>query len=500
MLFLENKRGSMSGTNDLRRIARQAMLHRGFLPDFSAAALQQSASIGTAPRAAEPAIRDLRALLWLSIDNDESRDLDQVSVARPLADNATQLLVGIADVDALVERGSPVDDHARTNTTSIYTAAQIFPMLPERLSTNLTSLADRQERLAVVVEMTVMADGSITDTDVYRALVFNHARLAYNDVSNWLDDKAPAPAAISDSPELQQQIRIQEAASERLRKVRHALGAMRLETIQAETVFTNGGLSDLRPATKNRAKELVEDQMIAANGVTARFLEYKGLASLRRVLQTPKRWDRIVALAANYGERLPSTPDVVALSAFLQRRRQADPARYADISLSIIKMLGSGEYGVDVPGRRVEGHFGLAVSDYTHSTAPNRRFPDLVTQRLVKAAIAGDHTPYSEEELNIIARHCTEREDEAAKVERQVRKSAAAMLLESHIGREFDAIVTGAADKGTWVRINKPVAEGRVVRGAQGLDVGDHVRVKLLGVDIERGFIDFATDNSAKRA
>jgi exoribonuclease-2 len=486
----------MPGMNDLRRIARQAMLQRGFLPDFSAAALQQSASTAAAPRVAEPAIRDLRALLWLSIDNDESRDLDQVSVARALTADATQLRIGIADVDTLIERGSPIDDHARTNTTSIYTAAQIFPMLPERLSTDLTSLADRQERLAIVVEMTVNADGSITDTDVYRALVFNHARLAYNDVSHWLDNKAPVPAAISDSHELQQQVRIQEAASQRLRNVRHAMGAMRLETIQAEAVFTNGGLSDLRPATKNRAKELVEDQMIAANGVIARFLEHKGLASIRRVLQTPKRWDRIVALAASHGERLPDIPDVAALSAFLQRRRTADPARYADISLSVIKMLGSGEYGVDAPGQRTEGHFGLAVSDYTHSTAPNRRFPDLVTQRLVKAAIAGNRAPYNEDELRLIASHCTEREDEAAKVERQVRKSAAAMLLESHVGREFDAIVTGAADKGTWVRINKPVAEGRVVRGSQGLDVGDHVRVKLLGVDIERGFIDFALANS----
>lgn len=486
----------MSNMNDLRRIARQAMLDRGFVPDFSAAAVKQSASIGTAPRAAEPAIRDLRALPWLSIDNDESRDLDQLSVAQALADGATKLLVGIADVDALVERGSPIDDHAGTNTTSIYTAAQTFPMLPERLSTDLTSLADHQERLAVIVAMTVTADGSIRDTSIYRALVFNHAKLAYNHVSDWLDGKVAAPAAISASPELQQQIRIQEATSERLRKVRHALGAMSLETIQADAIFTSGGLSDLRPATKNRAKELVEDQMIAANGVTARFLEDQGLVSIRRVLHAPKRWDRIVALAASHGERLPSTPDVVALGAFLQRRRQTDPGRYADISLSVIKMLGSGEYGLDVPGRAIEGHFGLAVNDYTHSTAPNRRFPDLVTQRLVKAAIAGTDAPYSEEELRSIARHCTEREDEAAKVERQVKKSAAAMLLESHIGREFDAIVTGAADKGTWVRINHPVAEGKVVRGSQGLDVGDRVRVKLLGVDMERGFIDFATAGS----
>lgn len=486
----------MSNMNDLRRIARQAMIDRGFLPEFSEAALQQSSTVHRAPGADEPGIRDLRKLPWISIDNDESRDLDQVSTAEALADDATKLLVGIADVDVLVERSSPVDEHAHSNTTSIYTAAQIFPMLPERLSTDLTSLADRQERLAVVVEMTVTADGSIANPSIYRALVFNHAKLAYNDVSNWLDGKAPIPAPIADSAELQQQVHLQEAASERLRKVRHSLGALSLETTQAETIFTNGGLSDLRPATKNRAKELVEDQMIAANGVTARFLEDKGLVSIRRVLQKPRRWDRIVALAASFGDRLPDTPDVIALSAFLQRRRQADPARYADVSLSVIKMLGSGEYGLDVPGRPIEGHFGLAVSDYTHSTAPNRRFPDLVTQRLVKAAIDGERTPYTEEELRIIARHCTEREDEAGKVERQVRKSAAAMLLQPHIGREFDAIVTGAADKGTWVRINNPVAEGKVVRRPEGLDVGDRVRVKLLGVDVERGFIDFAAERS----
>lgn len=485
----------MSNMNDLRRIARQAMLDRGFLPDFSAAALKQSTSTEETLPAVGPAIQDLRTLPWLSIDNDDSRDLDQVSVARELGDGATKLLVGIADVDTHVERASPIDDHARANTTSVYTAAQIFSMLPEKLSTDLTSLLDRQERLAVVVEMTVAADGSISDTNVYRALVLNHAKLAYNAVSDWLDGKASVPAAIGNSPELQQQVQLQEAASQRLRQVRHALGAMNLETIQADSVFTNGTLSDLRPATKNRAKELVEDQMIAANGVVARFLEHKGFASIRRVLRAPRRWDRIVALAASYGERLPSTPDVSALGAFMQRRRQADLAHYADVSLSVVKMLGSGEYGLDVPGQPVEGHFGLAVNDYTHSTAPNRRFPDLVTQRLVKAAIAGHQTPYSEAELREIARHCTEREDEAAKVERQVKKSAAAMLLESHIGREFDAIVTGAADKGTWVRINKPVAEGKVVRGAQGIDVGDRVRVKLLGVDVERGFIDFAAVN-----
>ena len=466
------------------------MLDRGFLPDFAPAALQQANSIENA-RGLEPGVRDLRSLPWLSIDNDDSLDLDQLSTAEALADGTTKLLVAVADVDSLIKRSTPIDDHAHNNTTSIYTAAQIFPMLPEKISTDLTSLADHRERLAVVIEMTVAADGSVADSDVYRALVFNHAKLAYNSVASWLDGSGAAPPAISDAPELQQQIRIQEAASEALRKVRYEQGAMRLETIQAEPVFTSGSLSDLRAATKNRARELVEDQMVAANGVTARFLERKGFASIRRILHTPKRWDRIIALAASFGERLPDKPDVVALSEFLQRRRAADPARYADVSLSVIKMLGSGEYGLDTPGENVEGHFGLAVSDYTHSTAPNRRFPDLVTQRLVKAALAGKQTPYSAEDLRVIAQHCTTREDDATKVERQVRKSAAALLLQSRIGQEFDAIVTGAADKGTWVRISRPVVEGKVVRGAQGLDVGDRVRVKLVDLNVEKGFIDF---------
>lgn len=485
----------MADMKELRRLARQAMLERGFLPEFSRAATDQAQRLDEAiPDGAIPdSVRDLRKLPWISIDNDESLDLDQLATAEALADG-TRLRVAIADVDARVPHGSPIDDHARTNTTSIYTAAQIFPMLPERLSTDLTSLADRSERLAVIVEMIVTPDGAIAGSTLYRALVFNHAKLAYNSISAWLDG-GELPERLRDMPHLQEQVRIQEAASNALRNARAAHGAMSLETTQAETVFTGGVLSDMRPATKNRARETIEDQMIAANGVTARFLEERGFASIRRILHTPRRWDRIVALAASFGDRLPQTPDVIALSTFMQRRRQADPARYADVSLSIIKMLGSGEYGVDVPGEATEGHFGLAVNDYTHSTAPNRRFPDLVTQRLLKAALAGTPSPYDVEALRAIASHCTKREDDAGKVERQVRKSAAAMLLQSRIGQEFDAIVTGAADKGTWVRIHRPAVEGKVVRGAAGLDVGDRARVRLIGVNVERGFIDFAAVN-----
>jgi exoribonuclease-2 len=430
-------------------------------------------------------------LPWLSIDNDDSLDLDQLSVAEVIGNGLTRILVAIADVDCLVRKASTVDDHARLNTTSVYTAAQIFPMLPEKLSTDLSSLADRQERLAIIVEMHVDADGMIGGSDLYRAWVFNRAKLAYNSVSAWLDGQAAAPQAIAHSEELQQQLRIQDAVARALRAVRHTAGAMTLETIQADAVFQNGELRDLRAAQKNRAKELIEDLMVAANGVTARYLSAKGLPSIRRVLKTPRRWDRIVKLAAEHSERLPDVPDAKVLSAFLDRQRKVNPAQFPELSLAVIKMLGSGEYGVDIPGQHVDGHFGLAVNDYTHSTAPNRRFPDLVTQRMLKAAFASAPPAYSVEDLQAIARHCTEQEDDANKVERQVRKSAAAMLLESQIGRQFDAIVTGASEKGVWVRVNHPVAEGKVMRGERGLDVGDRARVRLMSVDVERGFIDF---------
>jgi exoribonuclease-2 len=277
-----------------------------------------------------------------------------------------------------------------------------------------------------------------------------------------------------------------------MKQVRHQHGALSLETLQARPVFDGDELADLRAEKKNRGTELIEEFMIAANGVTARYLQDKGFASLRRVLRVPKRWNRIVALASDYGTRLPVKPDIKALEEFLVKRRQADPVRFPDLSLSVIKLLGRGEYVVEAPGREVEGHFGLAVKDYTHSTAPNRRYPDLITQRLLKAALAGIQSPYNAAELGELAGHCTEKEDAAAKVERQVEKSAAALLLEPRIGEQFDAIVTGASDKGTWVRISQPATEGKVVRGYQGLDVGDHVRVKLIDTNVERGFIDFA--------
>jgi VacB/RNase II family 3'-5' exoribonuclease len=468
------------------------MLDRGLLPDFSAAVVAETRSITNAAVTADSSVRDLRQLLWASIDNDDSLDLDQLTVAEQLPDGAVKIFVAVADVDAIVKKGSAIDGHARTNTTSVYTAAEIFPMLPEQLSTNLTSLADGMERLAVVIEMEVGADGAVGKSDIYRAVVLNHAKLAYNSVAAWLDGTAPAPARISAVPGLDQNLAIQDRVAQAMKKRRHQHGALTLETIEARPVFDGTSLTDLRADHKNRATELIEDFMIGANGVTAAYLEQKGFPALRRILRSPERWARIVELAKDLGESLPSQPSCQALQEFLEKRRQADPAHFPDLSLSTVKLLGRGEYVLELPGQTVEGHFGLAVKNYTHSTAPNRRFPDLITQRLLKAALSGAPTLYRNDELAELARHCTEQEDNATKVERRVRKSAAALLLESRVGERFDGIVTGASAKGTWVRIEHPAAEGKVVRGYKGLDVGERVAVELVDADVERGFVDFA--------
>ncbi|HTO70878.1 MAG TPA: RNB domain-containing ribonuclease [Myxococcota bacterium] len=487
--------GQHSGKPDLRGIARRAMTDRALLPDFSGAALIQVARLTEADASAaagERGLRDLRDRLWLSIDNDDSLDLDQLSVAEPLAKGAVKLYVAIADVDALVAKSSAVDDHARANTTSVYTAAQIFPMLPEKLSTDLTSLRQDVDRAALVVELTVEADGAIADSSVYRASVRNRAKLAYNGVAAWLEGTAPAPAPVTALKGVDEQLRVQDKLAQLLRARRLDQGALTLETVEARAVFDDGTLTDLVPERRNRAKDLIEDLMIAANGVTARFLQAKKLPSLRRVLRSPERWAKIVELAASVGEKLPAEPSNAALEAFLKKRCVADPARFVDLSVSVVKLLGRGEYDVELPGQKPTGHFALALRDYTHSTAPNRRFPDLITQRLLKCALAGARSPYSNGELNALASHCTEQEDAATKVERTVRKSAAALLLSSHVGETFDALVTGASSKGTWVRIAHPAAEGMLVRGAEGADVGDKLRVKLVRTDFQRGFVDFA--------
>jgi exoribonuclease II len=483
----------------LHQIAVEAMRSRGLLPAFAPQALQEAEAARHITPERNNTILDLRHLIWFSIDNDDTRDLDQLSVAEALAGGVTRLMVAVADVDAKVAPGGAVDSHAAANTTSVYTAASVFPMLPEVLSTDLTSLHEGQERLAVVVDMQVSADGTLAESTIYRALVLNRAKLTYDAVSAWLDGSAPAPAQVASVPGLEDQVRLHDAVAGQLRQWRQTRGALNVNTISARPVFKDGQLIDLQPDEKNRAKDLIADLMIAANGTTARFLASKGFPSLRRFLQAPRRWDRIVLLAAGHGVQLPAAPDALALDRFLSARRLADPAGFADLSLAVVKMLGSGEYAA-APARPADaagsagseqGHFGLAVNDYAHSTAPNRRFPDLVTQRLLKAAIAGAPPPYSTEQLTEIARHCTLQEDNASKVERQVLKAAGAWLLQGRVGEVFDAIVTGAAAKGTFVRISRPLLEGRVVRGFEELDVGDKVRVRLLSVEAEKSFIDF---------
>lgn len=476
---------------DLQEIARRALIERDFQPDFPAKAREETRRIAEKlPRILEEDdgayVQELRDLFWFSIDNVDTRDLDQLSFAEGERDGDIRLRVAIADVSVLVRPDSAIDQRAYQNTTSIYTPAGTFPMLPKELSEGLTSLHEGEDRLAVVVDMTVDADGSIKESEIYRAWVRNHQRLVYRVVGAWLEGNGEMPGG-----RIGEQLRLHDEVTERLRKHRHERGALRLETIEARPVFQNGVLTDLAEEEKDRAKELIEDVMIAANGVTATFLENRGLPSLRRLVRSPARWPRIVVLAKEHGTDLPAEPDPAALNAFLEKSRAADPDKFPELSLSVVKLLGSGEYTVDVPGRPSPGHFGLAADDYTHSTAPNRRYPDLVMQRLLKAALADRESPYDAAELEEIARHCTEREDEANKVERLVRKSAAAMLLQSRTGDWFNGVVTGASDKGTWVRVFHPSAEGRLERGFRGLDVGDRVRVRLDSVDIARGFIDF---------
>ncbi len=481
--------GGRFARSQLRRIARRVMLARGLAPDFPPAALDELQAI-TAP-ASDPAARDLRHLVWCSIDNDDSRDLDQLSVAAALPGGATRLLVAIADVTATVRPGSALDAHAGQNTTSVYTAAETFPLLPEKLSTGLTSLNPAEDRLALVTDMVFAPDGGLTAAEIYPASVRNQAKLAYAGTAAWLEGKAPPPPALAAVPGLAEKLRLQHRVAGQLAALRHRQGALSLATRQTRPVFSGDQLAGLEADTPNAAKQLIEDLMIAANGVAARFLASRNLPSLRRVVRTPAHWDLIVELAGEQGGRLPPAPDARALEEFLVAAQAAHPAIFPDLSLSVIKLLGAGEYVLEVPGGAAPGHFGLAVRDYSHSTAPNRRYPDILTQRLLKAALAGRPSPYAEEELAALAQHCTTQEDAARKVERQVGKSAAALLLAPHLGEQFDAIVTGAAEKGVWVRIPSPPVEGKLDHPPAGLRVGHRLRVQLVHTDVERGFIDF---------
>jgi VacB/RNase II family 3'-5' exoribonuclease len=491
----------------LSSIAQRVMLERGLLPDFSKAALAELEQLQPSAALESNTIRNLRKLIWASIDNNDSRDLDQLTVAAALPDDQVKILVAIADVDSAVKKGSALDQHAQTNTTSVYTAAEIFPMLPEKISTEVTSLNFEAPRLAIVVEMLIGADGAINASNLYRGWVSNHAKLAYNSVAAWLDQKGDLPIEIAAVPGLAENLKLQDRAAQSLKNFRHAQGALSLETIEARPVFDGDQIRTLEIDEKNRAKEIIENFMIAANGITARYLSARGFPSLRRVVRTPKRWERIVAIAADHKFNLPELPDSKALEEFLVKQKAADPLRFPDLSLAVIKLLGAGEYVAELPGPVLEpglprgevpGHFGLAVKDYAHSTAPNRRYPDLLTQRLLKAALDGKPTPYTKAELDELAIHCTQAEDAANKVERQVEKSAAALLLESRIGEQFDSIVTGASEKGTWVRLLSVPVEGKVVQGSEGLDVGDRVRVQLLETNVERGFIDFKKISPSK--
>lgn len=466
------------------------MLRNGFQPDFSDAVRAQVASL---PRQAASGadVRDLRSLLWSSIDNDDSRDLDQIEYAEALPNGAIRLLIGIADVDAFAPQGSPIDQHAQAETTTVYAGVMNFPMLPEELSTGITSLLEAQDRLAMVTEFQVSAEGEIGDHSVYRARVQNRAQLHYSDIGPWLDGAAAPPQHIANNTGIQEQLKLQDRAAAALSKDRYAHGALNIDNQETRPVLVHGEITDIETAAKNRASGLIEEFMVAANECVARILEEKRVPSIRRVVKTPERWPRIVELAAKYGERLPDTPDSKALNDFLTRRRAADPDHFADVSLAVIKLMGPGEYVVQKPGEAEVGHFGLAVQDYTHSTAPNRRFADIVTQRLLKAVLAGAASPYSDNELEAIAKNCTDKAGAARKVERQMQKSVAAIAMQHHIGQTFEAIVTGASAKGTFVRVMNPAVEGMLQHPPVGTDVGEKVRVKLTAADPQRGFIDF---------
>ena len=474
---------------NLQADAHQEMLDNGFQPDFTPDMTAQLVAIRTAaPIAPGPAVKDLRALLWSSIDNDSSRDLDQIEYAEALPDGGVRVLVGIADVDGTVPKGSPIDVHAAAEGTSVYTGVTTFPMLPEELSTGLTSLNEAAGRASVIIEIAVGADGSIQTGQSYRALVVNRAQLTYSATGAWLEGTAAAPPKVAVSAELQAQLKLQDDIAQKMRIARYAAGALSIESIETTPTMAEGHVTGIQTMLKNRATELIEEFMIAANEVIARQLASSGVASIRRVVKTPERWPRIVELAATFGEHLPAAPDSGALNAFLTKRRAADPVHAPDLSLAIVKLMGPGEYVVDRPGDAPQGHFGLAVHDYTHATAPNRRFADLVTQRLIKSGARA----YSADELDVIARNCTLREDAARKVERSMKKRIAAVALAPRVGETFNAVVTGVTPKGTFVRVLEPPAEGRVMHGEQGMDVGDRVRVKLIDTDPRRGFIDFA--------
>ena len=473
--------------------AHAVMIEHGFQPEFPAGAAAELAAIQAHPAAPDaPGAQDLRSLLWSSIDNDTSKDLDQIEWAEQLPDGRIRVLVGVADVDARVGKGTVIDSHAQSETTSVYTGVVVFPMLPTELSEGITSLNENEDRLAIVVEYTVDATGTVADGKAYRALVKNRAQLAYPSIGAWLEETGPAPAKVAASADLTAQLKLQDAAAQRMVDGRFQHGALDLETIETRPVMLKDEAVDITSLEKNRATSLIEEFMVAANGVVARAFEDAGIASIRRIVRTPKRWDRIVEVAAGLGTTLPAEPDSKALNDFLLAQKKKDPDHFPDLSLAVVKLMGPGEYVLVKPNEVSPGHFGLAVQDYTHSTAPNRRFPDVIGQRILKAHIAKGAQPYSSDELNAIAARCTLMEDNARKVERDMQKRIAAVVLHPRIGQSFPAIVTGVNNYGTFVRTLNPHVDGMVVSGGKGLDVGDKVTVKLVSTNPEKGFIDFA--------
>jgi len=477
---------------DLQAIARQVMLEHGFEPDFPPPIALELAALKSKSLVVAPngEVRDLRQLLWSSIDNDTSKDLDQIEVAEQLSNGDVKVLIGIADVDALVRKDSAIDEHAAKETTTVYTGVRNFSMLPEMLSTGITSLLENQDAYSLVTEYVVSSDGHVKSSDLYRAVVRNKAQLTYNAVGSWFEGTAAPPPKVAASTDLEAQLKLQNTVAQALKQQRYLHGALNIETIEVRPVMLNDKVVDVVRQEKNPATDLIEDFMIAANEVVARAL--LNVSSLRRIVKTPERWDRIVQLAASQGGKLPTTPDSKALNDFLMQRKAADPTHFADLSLAVIKLMGPGEYVLERPGDPEQGHFGLAVQDYTHSTAPNRRFADLVTQRLIKAFLGKGTNPYSDTELDTIAKNCTLKEDAARKVEREMTKRMAAVAMSGRVGETFDAIVTGANSHGTFVRVLKPHVEGMLVQGQQGLDVGDSLKAKLVRTDVQRGYIDFA--------
>ena len=481
---------------DLLAAARQEMIEEGFRPDFPPGVDEQvrTIALGAAARAAStPAAppRDLRSLLWSSIDNDTSRDLDQAEVAER-ATGGIRVRVAIADVAGAVAMDTPIDRHACDQTTSVYTGIHTFAMLPERLSTDLTSLNQAADRLAVVIDFVVAHDGTVSSSSIYSALVRNQAQLTYSGVGPWLENTVPPPPQVAASAALAEQLKLQDEAAQILLDERHRLGALNIDRIEAEAVIADGEVKGINTRQKNRATELIENFMVAANGVMARTLLDAGVSSIRRVVKTPERWPRIVELAARYGETLPATPDSGALNRFLQNRKATDAVHYADVSLAVVKLMGPGEYVLSRPGDPPQGHFALAAHDYTHSTAPNRRFADTVTQRLIQSVLGRVPAPYSDSHLDAIARNCTLKEDAARKVERVMSKRIAAVALRGRIGERFRAVVTGVTPKGTFVRVLGPPADGLLIHGQHGVDVGDRLEVRLVSTDPRRGYIDFA--------